>query len=945
MADQPQPGPIDEPDQLEQPKQPDQQSGRPDQQPDRPRPTKIPSTTYRVQLGPGFTFDDAAGIAGYLSKLGVSHLYCSPFLQAASATSAGYDVVDHAKLDDRLGGPEGYRRLTERLDAVGLGQLLDIVPNHMALHGRANAWWWDVLENGPASRYASYFDIDWDPPERKLTATVLMPILADRYGRVLEAGELRVSRDGGSFIVSYGDQQAPLSPRSLDELLATAAAQAEGNAAQAEGNAAQAGAEGSADLKAIAADLGNLPHAILTDRAAVAERHHGIAELRTRLTTLCDQHPDLAAAIDAEIDAVNADPDRLDELLGRQNYRLAYWGTAAEDLSYRRFFDIDRLAGLRVERDEVFDDVHRLVVELVRQGSLDGLRVDHVDGLADPEGYLTRLRAATGDAYIVVEKILGPDEELPGSWPVAGTSGYGFLNLVNQLFIDPAGGKTMLADYASFTGQTASFDEIAHASKLEIMAEDLATEVERLTSQLADICESHRRQRDYTRRELRESLREVLAAFAVYRCYSRPGHEVTFADRAKVAAAVTSARQRRPDLDPELLDFIGGLLVLRYEGGQEARFAVRFGQVSAPVMAKGTEDTAFYRYQPLVALNEVGGDPATFGSTVPDFHDAMTYAALHWPDAMLTLSTHDTKRSGDVRARISVLSELPEAWAQAVTAWSEHNARHKRRNARHGRGGWPDRAAEHLLYQTLVGTWPIEIQRAQDFMIKAAREAKLYTTWTDPQSEYEAALGDFITATMTDSEFIIALAAFLAEHKIIAQGRLNSLAQVALLLTCPGVPDLYQGSEVWDLSLVDPDNRRPVGYEARAALLDELADAGPAQAFARDDAGGPKIWLISRLLAHRRSHPDRYDRESGYEPLEVSGPHGDRFVAFARSGGLAVIVPRLATSTPDPWTGTGVTLPPGRWVSVLTGESFGGGSVGAATLLRQFPVQVLALQA
>ncbi|HUD39766.1 MAG TPA: malto-oligosyltrehalose synthase [Streptosporangiaceae bacterium] len=892
----------------------------------RPQAMTPPLATYRVQFGAGFTFDDAAAISTYLAALGVSHVYCSPILQAASTTSAGYDIVDYSKLDERLGGTAGYERLTAALGQAGLGQVLDIVPNHMAMAGQRNAWWWDVLENGPASRYASYFDIDWDPPERKLTGHVLMPVLGDRYGRVLEAGELKARRRGGSFTVAYHDLALPLSPRTLDELLASAADRA-----------------GSAELKAIASDLGNLPHAILTDADAVQERHRGNEELRARLVALLDQDVAMASAIDAEIEALNRDPDLLDALLGRQNYRLAYWGTAAEELSYRRFFDIDQLAGLRVERPEVFDDVHRLVLRLVAEGSVGGLRVDHVDGLADPEGYLTRLRELTGEAaYLVVEKILGPDEKLPGTWPVAGTTGYDFLNLAGELFVDPAGRQAILAGYATFTGSTPDLAEITRAAKLQIMTDDLATEVERLTAELDDICERYRRQRDYTRRELRESLREVLAAFAVYRCYPRPGHDVTLADRAKVAAAVTAARGRRPDLDAELFDFIGRLLVMRYEGDAEARFAVRFAQVSAPVMAKGVEDTAFYRYQPLICLNEVGGDPARFGGSVDDFHDAMRYAALHWPDTMLALSTHDTKRSGDVRARISVLSELPLAWNAAVTIWSEHNAKHKKRSARHGRGGWPDRPAEHLLYQTLVGAWPISAERLAAFMVKAAREAKLQTSWTDPNTSYESALTEFVTALLADPGFVAAVEEFLGKHSIVTRGRLNSLAQVALLLTCPGVPDIYQGTEVWDNSLVDPDNRRPVDFASRGALLAELADAGPAETYAFDDAGGPKIWLIARLLAHRRAYPGVYDRSSGYEPLEILGAHADRFVGFTRTGGLAVIVPRLVTSTADPWTGTEVILPSGRWVSVLTGHQVEGGRLRAATLLRQFPVQVLA---
>jgi (1->4)-alpha-D-glucan 1-alpha-D-glucosylmutase len=696
---------------------------------DRPLPDVLPpSATYRVQFGPGFTFDDAAALVSYLAALGVSHLHCSPVQQAATAEQASLRIAGHSKPDEALGGPAGYRRLSEALSAAGLSQLLGV----------------------------------------------------------------------GSLAIP------------------------------------------------------------------------------------------------------------------------------------------------RVDRPEVFDDVHELPLRLVRQGSVSGLRVDHVDGLADPEGYLARLRTAVGDAvYIVADKTLGPDEKLPGSWPVAGTTGYDFLNLAGGLFVDQAGRQPILDGYASFTGQDADLAEITRAAKLQVMTEELDAEVERLTWQLAGICE-HRRRGDYTRRELRAVLEELLAAFAVCRCYPRPGKDVTFADRAKVAAAVTAARQRRQDLDAELFDFTSGLLLPRQDEAEEAEFAVGFAQVSAPVMTKGTEDVAFNRYLPLACLNEIGGDPARFGGDLPDFHDAMRYTALHWPDTMLTLSTPDTKRSGDVRARMSVLSELPHAWNAAIRQWSEHNARHKKRTGKHGSRTWPDRVTEYLLYQTIVGAWPVRADRLGRYLIAAARDARLHTSWTDPQARYEETLGDFVAAVLSDTEFVAAVAAFLARHSIVARGRLNSLASTALLLTCPGVPDLYQGTEIWDLSLADPANRRPVDFAARAELLADLAGAGPQQAFARDDAGGTKLWLISRLLSHRRSNPHCYSRSSGYETLEVSGPGADRFVAFARSAGVAVVVPRLATSAADPWTGTSVGLPPGRWASVLTGEAHQGGEAEAADLLRLFPVQVLA---
>jgi (1->4)-alpha-D-glucan 1-alpha-D-glucosylmutase len=874
------------------------------------------AATYRIQLHAGFSFDDTAAITGYLAALGITHLYCSPILQAAAGSTHGYDVVDHGRLNSELGGEVGYRRLTDRLAGEGLGLILDIVPNHMALAGRANAWWWDVLENGPSSVYASHFDIDWDPPQRKLADVVLMPVLGDQYGRVLEAGELVLERHGGSFTIRYHDHDAPISPRTLGALLIKAA-----------------GRTGSEELESLAVAYGRLPHGRRTDRAAVFERHRDKEVLRARLAELCRSRPEVAKAIDAEVEALNHDPDALDDLLSQQNYRLAYWRTGAEELSYRRFFDIETLAGLRVEDEAVFADTHRLILGLVGDGSVDGLRVDHVDGLADPEGYLERVRYATSGVYVVVEKILQPDEELPASWPVAGTTGYEFLNRVTELFVDGRGAEAMRAHYARFTGLRQDYAEVAHAAKHQIMREELVAEVERLTGLLADVCERHRRQRDHTRRELRDALREVIAAFGVYRTYARPGRPVTPADRASVAAAVDAAWQRRPDLDAELLGFVGDLLTGAFPGEAEAAFAVRFAQVSAPVMAKGVEDTAFYRYQPLICLNEVGGDPGTFGRAPGDFHRVMAEAASRRPEAMLTLSTHDTKRSGDVRARIALLSQLPEAWESAVGRWA-------RRNAEHKQDGWPDRNAEYLLYQTLVGAWPIEPGRVAAFMQKAAKEAKVHTSWTDPSAGYDDALAAFVTAALGDRGFVADLEAFLAEHRLVERGRVTSLAQTALLLTCPGIPDLYQGTEVWDLSLVDPDNRRPVDYGRRRVLLDRLAGAGPEQALALADEGGPKLWLIHRVLGHRRRHPGAYGPGSGYRPVPVTGSNAGHAVAFERGGGLAVVVPRLVAALDD-WAGTEVALPGGAWVDVLTGDKVDGGPAEVAALLRRFPVAIL----
>ena len=911
--------------------------------PDRPAPRGAVGATYRVQLNAGFTFDDAAAVAGYLRRLGITHLYCSPYLQAAAGSTHGYDVIDHGRLNAELGGADGHARMTRALEEQGIGQVLDIVPNHMALAGPDNGWWWDVLENGPSSQYAAYFDIDWDPPETKLMATVLVPVLGDHYGRVLEAGELQVVREGGSFVVRYYDHEMPLSPRSLDGLVSDAARRLRGAA----GDVPSADAGLVDELESVALASSRLPHALATDRASQRERHRDKEVLRNRLARLAEEEPTVAAALDEAVKAVNEDHDALDALLQRQNYRLAYWRTAGRELDYRRFFDINTLVALRTEDEQVFDDTHALVLELVASGVLDGLRVDHVDGLLDPAGYLRRLRARSGHGtYLVVEKILEPGEPLPASWPVQGTSGYDFLNRVGSLFVDPAGEGPITELYHDFTGESAPYDDVVWLAKQQIMRTALAADVERVTAAAVQVCERQRRYRDYTRPELRDTLRELAAAFGVYRTYVVPGEPVAEADVAAVEAAVRGAAARRPDLDTDLLAFLGDVLLLRHgplttpvpPGGPDPAeaLAVRFQQLTAPVMAKGVEDTAFYRFNRLVSLNEVGGDPSRFGRPVEEFHRVNRSAAAEWPQAMLATSTHDTKRSEDVRARISLLSEMPDAWGRAVRRWSARNERHRRGE------GLPDRNLEYLLYQVLVGAWPLDGERAAAYLDKAAREAKVHTSWTDPVPEYDDAVQAFVAGALGDAEFVRDLERFAAP--LVEAGRVTSLAQAALRLTAPGVPDTYQGTEVWDLSLVDPDNRRPVDYRSRAALLDALAGAGPAEALARADEGGPKLWLVHRLLGVRRERPAPFGAGAGYEPLRAAGPQAGHVVGFVRGGEVAVVVPRLVLglARAGGWAGTTVALPPGHWSSALNGGAAeGGGDVLLAGLLAEFPVAVL----
>ena len=869
-----------------------------------------PWSTYRVQLHPAFGFHDAAGVAAYLADLGVTHLYCSPYFQAAPGSTHGYDVVDPQHVNRDLGGGPAHAELVSALRDAGLGQLLDIVPNHMATDP-SNRWWWDVLENGPASPYAGFFDIDWAGRDEKSAYRVLVPVLGDHYGRVLDAGEIRVERRGGEFVVRYHDHLVPVSPRTLDDLLAAAARRG-----------------GSPELAALAEAAEALPPARMTDADAVAQRHEQKLALAEALRELTAADAGAAEALDAELDALNDDADRLDVLLRRQNYRLAFWRTAREELDYRRFFNIESLIGVAVEDPAVFTATHRLVADLVRDHTVDGLRIDHVDGLRDPGRYLADLAVHTDGVYTVVEKILARGEVLPTEWPVDGTSGYDFLTRVNNLFVASEAEAAMTAAYAAFTGETADFTDVARIAKHQVMREDLAAEVERVTSLLADVCAGDRRHVDHTRTELREALREVVAAFPVYRVYVTAERPATGYERQVVTEAVAAAVAHRPDIDASLLAFIGELALGQDPGAQE--LGLRLQQLTAPVTAKGVEDTAFYRYHRLISLNEVGGDPGRFGAGTASFHTETAATAARWPDAMLTLSTHDTKRSADVRARLNALSERPEQWHAAAQRWAEHNERHRS-------GDWPDRNTEYLLYQTLVGAWPLDVERLVAFATKATKEAKVHTSWIDPVGEYDDAVERFARSILADDEFTADLEGFLAREDLVAGGRRNSLVQTALLLSCPGVADIYQGTELWDLSLVDPDNRRPVDFDGRRRLLAALASATAVDAWADADCGAPKLFLVHRLLGHRQRRPDAYTSAS-YEPLGASGAHGGHVVAFTR-GAVALVG---ACRTAVEWGDTAVDLPPGPWTDLLTGAPVAPGRQPVASLFDSFPVAVLA---
>ncbi len=876
---------------------------------------RVPTSTYRLQLHKGFTFEDAAAIADYLRELGISHVYSSPYLQAAPGSVHGYDVVDHSRVNEELGGAAAHERFCKKLGEMQLGQVLDIVPNHMAL-GRENSYWWDVLENGPASRYASFFDIDWRPQEERLRDKVLMPILADQYGRVLQAGEIKLARMGSSFEVHCAGQALPVSPLTLPVILSKAGEYAKSDM-----------------LSFLSVSFGRLPAPDFGDRQQVLARHHDQVVLHAQMERLCAEEAGVGAAIDRAIQELNGDLDALDDFLNHQNYRLAYWKTADQELGYRRFFDVNTLIGLRVERQSVFEETHALILDWLRRGVLDGVRVDHPDGLRDPLQYFQRLRERAPEAWILGEKILQPGEFLRESWPIEGTSGYDFLNVTLSVLLQPEGMKALNEIYGRFTGEPTEFRAIAHDKKLSVTQEGLGSDVNRLTSLFVEICESHRNQRDYTRAEIRRAIREVVACFAVYRTYIVPERdEITDEDRAYVGQATVCAKAKRQDIDGGLFDFLRDVLTMQVKGEMESEFLLRFQQFTSPVMAKGIEDTAFYCYNRLTGMNEVGGDPGRDGTTVEEFHVYCGRMQATHPLTMTTLSTHDTKRSDDVRARLAVLSEYAEEFGMAIVRWSAGNERFRT-------GEFPDRNAEYFYYQTLIGAWPITAERTLAYMQKAMREAKQRTSWVANNREYEDAMTRFVEATLGDAGFVAEVEAFV--ERIQHAGRMNSLAQTLMKHTAPGVPDLYQGGELWDLSLVDPDNRRPVDYALRRRLLAEMQAMPVRSAMEQMEEGLPKLWVIQRALQLRKEWPEWFGAKAGYGPLPVQGAKSAHAIAYLRGDRVATVVPRLTLVLGKSWDDTAVSLPAGRWRNRLTDAVIEDGWVAMSEVLRDFPVALL----
>ena len=872
---------------------------------------RVPGSTYRLQLHENFGFDQAAAIAPYLKQLGITHVYSSPYLQASPHSMHGYDVVDHRKVNEELGGADAHARFCKTLGEIGLGQVLDIVPNHMSL-GRQNHFWWDVLENGTNSRYAGFFDIDWHSSEERLREKVLVPILADQYGRVLREGGVKIARHGSCFTVEASGQPLPLSPATLPQILSRAADRA-----------------GSDTLRFLSASFGRLPSAEEWDRWKLNARDRDKRVLNGLLDRLCAEEGNTCRQIDAVIGEMNADPDALDQLLTAQNYRLAYWKTADQQLGYRRFFDVNTLIGVRMEREYVFEETHALILQWLHEGILDGVRIDHPDGLRDPLQYLQRLRQHAPDAWIIGEKILEAGEWLRESWPIEGTSGYDFMNQAIGLLVNGDGLVRMGKLYSEYTGDTETFAATAHDKKLNVTQEGLGSDVNRLATMFVEICEDNREFRDFTRAEIRRAIREFASCFSIYRTYIVPSRkEVTEEDLEVISKAAECAKDNRLDIDGQLFDFMRDVLQGKIAGDKEAHFVLRFQQFTSPVMAKGVEDTAFYCYNRLIALNEVGGNPACRGFSLEQFHSYNSTMQRTFPSTMTTLSTHDTKRSDDVRARIAVLSEDPEAFAAAVRRWHDMTGSY--------RGKEVDPGTEWFLFQTLIGAWPLSFDRLKAYMQKAMREGKQRTSWVANNAEFEDELNTYMEALLKDRAFLKDAEKFVGE--ILQAGRVNSLVQTLLKHTSPGVPDMYQGGELWDLSLVDPDNRRPVDYPQRLQFLQELRDLDAKGILRRIDDGLPKLWVVQQALALRNEHPEGFGPDASYQPLYAEGADRERVIAYLRGQNVLTVAPR--------WTLKGgifdatLSLPSGVWTDRLSGNTHEG-NCSAEALLRDFPVALL----
>jgi (1->4)-alpha-D-glucan 1-alpha-D-glucosylmutase len=854
--------------------------------------------TYRLQLHRDFTLADAGNVLPYLARLGISHVYLSPCLQANRGSRHGYDVTDPAHVSDDLGGEAAWARFVASAHEHSLGILLDIVPNHMAATDQ-NPWWDDVLTHGPYSAFCRYFDIRMPAPGR---FCVQICSLVRPYGEALSSGELRIEIRDGALRLRHYDETWPLAPASWGLVVPQS--------------------------HPCFVQLQCLAQVECPD-AADLRRYHEHAAAATRILMECAQ----ADLLQEQVAAVNADVERLDQVIQQQFYAVHGWKLAGELTNYRRFLDISSLVGLATERTEVFAAAHDRFRKMIREGQVDGLRVDYPDGLRDPLGYFGRLRELLPRGRIYVEKILDHEERLPPGWPIDGTVGYDFLAMVNRLWMSDQHVDTLTSTYADFTHHPVNLGALIREKKDDTVRHAFAHDHQRLADAAIRIARRSRRTRDLSARQIRDALAQITAALGIYRTY-RTAAEVGDADRAVITEAVRTARFARPDIEVDTFEFFQGLLTGEPLDAEEFAFVCDWQQLTPAVMAKGVEDTAFYCFDRLLSCNEVGAQASLVGISSDEFHEYCHYLGEHWPRNMLATSTHDSKRSEDVRTRISLLSEVPDRWAAALYRWSTMNE-----------GAWnnrtPDRHAEYLLYQTLVGAWPIDAARSWQYLLKACREAKMRTSWREPNAGYEANIHGFVERVLGDSDFIHSLVEFV--EPLVLPGRVNSLAQTLIKLVAPGVPDFYQGSELWDLSLVDPDNRRPVDYAERTRLLHLCRSLRASEAIEQWDTGVPKLWLIDRVLSLRAARPGEFADDSPYQPLAAQGAHLGNLFAFRRGDNLVAVVPRLTLSIAGQWEDTRLPLPGGVWRNVFTQQELSA-SVSAGDLFSGFPVALLLKQ-
>jgi (1->4)-alpha-D-glucan 1-alpha-D-glucosylmutase len=900
-----------------------------------------PRATYRVQCHKDFGFESIERIAEYLEHLGISHIYTSPWLKARPGSSHGYDIVDHQSLNPELGTQEAFESMIAALDEKGIGRILDFVPNHMGVGGSDNPLWLDVLEWGPDSSHAGWFDIDWQADRFQLRDKLLVPLLAKQYGIELRDGKLQLKFDSneGTFAVwAYETHKLPICPLSYQQIL------------------------GDIDV-----ELERIGDAFATIRQWRPEITRRAQELKAQLVDLARQRTEVREGIQQALRFFNGQPGveeswtNLRRLIEDQHWRVAHFRVAGDDINYRRFFDINELAGLRMELPAVFDHAHTLVAGLLADGKLNGLRIDHIDGLLDPKKYLLQLRGLIGAApYLVVEKILAHHESLREEWPVDGTTGYEFTNLVLGLLIDPESERAFGEYYSEFTHEYRTFGEVLRDCKLRIMRNEMASELNVLAREALRVACQQAETADFTQNVLRRAIREIAACFPVYRTYF-DGETSAEEDRRDFQWAMKHARCQSNDVDPSVFDFLErlltGQLVSKARSGFSRywvlRCAMKFQQYTGPVMAKGLEDTAFYRYNRFVALNEVGGRADIFGVSVANFHKATAQHARFWPHSMVTTATHDTKHGEDARARLAVLSEMPEQWSTNVRLWS-HTLRARRGDIQ-GEAP-PDRNDEYLFYQLLVASWPAEMiakencdepslrgygERLKNAMRKSIREAKVHSTWASPDDSYEAAVFAFVDGVLDPVTSQAFLTVFLPFQQHVARlGVENSLVQTVLKLTVPGVPDIYQGSELWDLSLVDPDNRRPVDFRLRKEMLEQLEQGTPdvEELMNHWPTGAIKLLVTAQLLKLRANDPDLFELGT-YEPLPTAGPKSDCLCAFARvhqDRALLVIAARFPYRREclPSWNGTTVATPQQFgskvFTDVLTGRQLSASDIEVA---------------